>query len=80
MDFKSLTLRLTRNGGLQQQGSCGDMLFSVENLLSEISRSFSLVPGDVVLTGTPAGVGPLNSGDKLLAELGDFLQVETIVA
>ncbi|WP_269618617.1 fumarylacetoacetate hydrolase family protein [Zhongshania sp. BJYM1] len=79
LDFTALTLRLTRNGGVQQQGSCGDMLFSVENLLSEISHSFTLMPGDVVLTGTPAGVGPLNSGDKLLAELGDFLRVETVV-
>ncbi|MBW2940667.1 fumarylacetoacetate hydrolase family protein [Zhongshania aquimaris] len=79
LDFASLTLRLTRNGGVQQQGSCGDMLFSVENLLSEISHSFTLVPGDVVLTGTPAGVGPLSSGDQLVAELGDFLRIETVV-
>ena len=79
LDFASLTLRLTRNGGVQQQGSCGDMLFSVENLLSEISHSFTLMPGDVVLTGTPAGVGPLSSGDQLVAELGDYLRVETVV-
>ena len=79
LDFSSLTLRLSRNGDVQQQGSCGDMLFSVENLLSEISQSFSLMPGDVVLTGTPAGVGPLQSGDQLVAELGDFLRVETVV-
>jgi 2-keto-4-pentenoate hydratase/2-oxohepta-3-ene-1,7-dioic acid hydratase in catechol pathway len=79
LDFSLLTLRLSRNGIVQQQGSCGDMLFSVENLLSEISHSFSLMPGDVVLTGTPAGVGPLSSGDHLLAELGDFLRVETVV-
>ena len=79
LDFASLTLRLTRNGGVQQQGSCGDMLFSVENLLSEISHSFTLMPGDVVLTGTPAGVGPLSSGDQLVAELGDFLRIETVV-
>jgi len=79
LDFSSLTLRLRRNGELQQQGNCSDMLFSVENLLSEISHSFTLMPGDVVLTGTPAGVGPLHSGDKLLAELGDLLRVETVV-
>lgn len=79
MDFSSLTLRLSRNGLVQQQGSCGDMLFSVEALLSEISDSFSLKPGDVVLTGTPAGVGPLSAGDKLIAELDSLLRVETIV-
>lgn len=79
LDFSSLTLRLSRNGSQQQHGSCGDMLFSIERLLSDISHSFSLMPGDVVLTGTPAGVGPLVSGDHLLAELGDFLRVETTV-
>ncbi len=79
LDFSSLTLRLTRNGGVQQLGSCGDMLFSVETLLSDISHNFSLMPGDVVLTGTPAGVGPLCSGDHLLCELEGLLKVETMV-
>jgi len=79
LDFASLKLRLTRNGGVQQQGSCADMLFSVETLLSEISHNFSLMPGDVVLTGTPAGVGPLCSGDHLLCELEGLLKVETVV-
>jgi 2-keto-4-pentenoate hydratase/2-oxohepta-3-ene-1,7-dioic acid hydratase in catechol pathway len=79
LDFAQLNLRLSRNGGVQQQGSCADMLFSVEALLSEISQSFSLMPGDVVLTGTPAGVGPLYSGDHLLCELEGLLKIETIV-
>ncbi|MFT5888378.1 MAG: 2-keto-4-pentenoate hydratase/2-oxohepta-3-ene-1,7-dioic acid hydratase in catechol pathway [Zhongshania sp.] len=79
LDFAQLNLRLSRNGGVQQQGRCADMLFSVEALLSEISQSFSLMPGDVVLTGTPAGVGPLYSGDQLLCELEGLLKIETIV-
>ena len=56
------------------------MLFPIDTLLSEISHSFSLQPGDVVLTGTPAGVGPLKPGDKLDCRLGDYLNVSTVVA
>jgi len=48
-------------------------------LLSYISQHFSLLPGDVVLTGTPAGVGPLQSGDQIDAVLVGILQVSTAV-
>lgn len=68
-DWRELSLRLERNHRVQQQGSCRDMLFPVEQLLAEISHSFTLLPGDVVLTGTPAGVGPIEPGDQLLAQL-----------
>ncbi len=66
-DWRQCELSLTRNAKLQQQGCCADMLFPVEALLAEISQSFSLMPGDVVLTGTPAGVGPLQPGDEIAA-------------
>lgn len=79
MDLKNLELRLFKNGTLQQSGNTSEMLFSVTDLLVNISESFSLMPGDVVMTGTPAGVGPLESGDLLRAELDDFLSIETSV-
>lgn len=83
LDLQSLTLQLWRNGHLQQQGSTRDMLFSVCALMAEISCHFSLLPGDIVSTGTPAGVGPLHSGDALIATLGnhaeELLRVETRV-
>jgi 2-keto-4-pentenoate hydratase/2-oxohepta-3-ene-1,7-dioic acid hydratase in catechol pathway len=83
-DLQNLTLQLWRNGALQQDGHTGQMLFTVLDLIADISRNFSLQPGDVISTGTPAGVGPLVSGDKLVATLGnnepgDLLRVETHV-
>jgi 2-keto-4-pentenoate hydratase/2-oxohepta-3-ene-1,7-dioic acid hydratase in catechol pathway len=65
----NLSLQLFRNGDIQQEGNSSQMLMSITALIGEISHYFSLQEGDVVLTGTPAGVGPLVSGDKLEAKL-----------
>ena len=82
-ELQNLTVRLWRNNQLLQDGHTGQMLFPVLALIAEISSCFSLQPGDVVSTGTPAGVGPLASGDRLVAALGadgeELLQVETRV-
>ncbi len=64
-----LTLRLEKNGAVQQQGSSAEMLFSIAPLIAHMSTHFSLQAGDVILTGTPAGVGPLFAGEQLTAEL-----------
>lgn len=56
-DPQNLGLRLSVNGVLKQNGHTRDMIFSVAQLVSYISRFMSLQPGDVILTGTPAGVG-----------------------
>ncbi|MBB3166973.1 fumarylacetoacetate hydrolase family protein [Simiduia aestuariiviva] len=74
-DLQSLDLRLTQNGAVRQQGNTRAMLTPVAQLLAYASQFFDLQPGDVLLTGTPAGVGPLASGDQLVAELGDLLRV-----
>ncbi len=79
-DIQQLDITLWRNGKVQQQGNTRDMLFTVATLLADISLVFTLLPGDVVMTGTPAGVGPLQSGDRLKLELADLLQLETTVA
>jgi len=68
-DWQSIGLKLEKNDELQQQGCSADMLFSILPLIAHMSEHFSLQPGDVILTGTPAGVGPLEVGDSLLAEL-----------
>lgn len=65
----TIGLQLEKNGQLQQQGSSADMLFSILPLIAHMSKHFSLQPGDVILTGTPAGVGPLVVGDSLLSQL-----------
>ncbi len=57
LDPQDLSLRLSVNGKLKQNGSTREMIFSVAELVSYISRFMSLQPGDVILTGTPAGVG-----------------------
>ncbi|CAI8166612.1 MAG: Ureidoglycolate lyase [Pseudidiomarina mangrovi] len=59
-------LQLFKNSQLVQQGNTADLLFPLAQLLADISQQFTLLPGDVVMTGTPAGVGPLNAGDQLL--------------
>lgn len=79
IDLQNISLQLHRNGQLQQSGNTVDMLFSVITLLRDIAHSFTLLPGDVVLTGTPAGVGPLCSGDTIKARLGTLVCVESRV-
>lgn len=71
--------QLWRNGELVQDGDSRHMLFPTGRLLAEISAGFTLLPGDVVLTGTPAGVGPLQPGDRLVAELEGQIRVATRV-
>jgi len=79
LDWAQARLQMRRNGELQQQGCSADMITPVSQLLSYISQFFTLMPGDVVLTGTPAGVGPLVVGDKLEAQLEGCVAVRTIV-
>lgn len=74
-----LTFTLDIDGNRQQSGDTRDMLTPILPLISHISHHFTLLPGDVVLTGTPAGVGPLLSGQTLSLELEDALFVETTV-
>lgn len=68
LDLTELPLALTINGTLRQQGSSSQMITPITALLQHIAQVFTLLPGDVVITGTPAGVGVL-SGDDVL-ELG----------
>lgn len=68
-EWQSIGLKLEKNNQLQQNGSSAEMLFPILPLIAHMSDHFSLQPGDVVLTGTPAGVGPLEVGDSLSAEL-----------
>ena len=77
---QDLGVTLEINDAVKQHGHTGLMLFPTFELLAEISQSFTLEPGDVVFTGTPAGVGPLNSGDKFTARLGNIIQVFGSVA
>lgn len=74
-----IAFSLDINEQRQQSGDTRDMLFSTIPLLAHISSHFTLLPGDVVLTGTPSGVGPLFSGQTLSLQLDDKLSVSTKV-
>nr|WP_201594182.1 fumarylacetoacetate hydrolase family protein [Psychrobacter fulvigenes] len=69
-DFTQVNYQLYINDELKQDGDSALMLFPVYELLSEISHAFSLQAGDVIMTGTPSGVGVLQAGDKLRLTLG----------
>lgn len=73
-------LTLTVNGEPRQSGNTADMIFPVAAILAELSRLWELVPGDLVFTGTPAGVGPLQRGDRIRAELAGVAVLETRIA
>ncbi len=60
-----LTLETRVNGELRQHGSTLDFIFPIPKLLANITAAMTLEAGDLVLTGTPAGVGPLKAGDKV---------------
>ncbi len=77
---QQLDFSLTVNGTLRQQGNSANMIRGITQLISEMSQHFTLLPGDIVLTGTPAGVGPLQVGDTLSLQLANFFTVATQVS
>lgn len=77
---QNLDVMLDVNDAVRQYGHTGQMLFPTFPLVAEISRHFTLMPGDLVFTGTPKGVGPLEVGDRLAIRLGNFLVIRTEVA
>jgi len=69
-DIQDLRFTLLQNGEVVQEGHTGDMLFSVDALIAHVSRYSTWKTGDLLFTGTPAGVGPVQSGDRLEGRLG----------
>lgn len=68
-DAQQAELRLLINGDVRQAGNTRDMLTPLLPLIAYMSRYFTLRAGDIILTGTPQGVGPLKAGDEILATL-----------
>ncbi|MBE0596961.1 MAG: fumarylacetoacetate hydrolase family protein [Desulfuromonadales bacterium] len=79
-DPQALRITMRVNGELRQDGSTALMLRRIPQILREISAIFTLEEGDVVLTGTPAGVSAIASGDRLLAEIEGVGSLEVTVA
>lgn len=69
LDVEDLRVTSRLNGQTVQDGTTADMVFSVAELVAYISQAMTLLPGDVILTGTPAGVGLLTEGDRFEAEI-----------
>ena len=64
-DPADLQLTTTVNGAVRQQARTSELLWDVPNLIAHVSQVMTLLPGDVLLTGTPGGVGPLSAGDQV---------------
>ncbi|WP_439148493.1 fumarylacetoacetate hydrolase family protein [Sulfitobacter sp.] len=70
-------IKLTVNGVVKQDADLAELIWSVPEVVSIISRSIALHPGDLIMTGTPAGVGPLSEGDTCVVEIAGLGQVTT---
>ena len=66
-----IEFRLEKNGIVVQNGTSQDMIFNIDKIIAYISRYFTLKTGDLIYTGTPAGVGPVVIGDVLKGFIGD---------
>ena len=73
-------LTLSVNGALRQSGSTADMIFPPAELLDYLDTIYGLGPGDIVFTGTPAGVAPVAAGDRVEAALGTASRLTLTVA
>lgn len=75
-----IRLQLTVNGEVRQNGTTAQMMRSVEEIIAELSQYYTLEPGDILLTGTPAGVSRIQSGDELYGEIEQVGTLRATVA
>lgn len=68
-NFEDLAIETRLNGTVVQRGRTSEMIFPLLEIISFISRNFTLEPGDLIMTGTPAGVGPIAHGDRMEVEI-----------
>jgi 2-keto-4-pentenoate hydratase/2-oxohepta-3-ene-1,7-dioic acid hydratase in catechol pathway len=80
VDIRDLPITLRQNGEMKQQARTSQMIYPVAEIVSFASESMTLLPGDVILTGTPSGVGPIHAGDELEARIGDWPPLRNSVA
>lgn len=79
-DWRRLEVICRVNGQPRQHGRASDMVFGIPALIAYISRVMTLEPGDLIATGTPAGVGPLRPGDEVEVEIPGWSRVRNAVA
>jgi len=78
-DISNLDFHLDLNGKTVQQGNSKDMIFNIDRIISYVSRFLTLKTGDLIFTGTPAGVGPVQIGDHLECYLQDQKMMDFFV-
>ena len=72
VDVSDMKIELRQNGEVRQSARTSQMIYPPAEVISFASQSLTLLPGDVILTGTPSGVGPIRAGDQLEARIGDW--------
>lgn len=79
-DLDGAGIQLRVNGAIRQEARLADMIWAVPGIIATLSQAFRLAPGDVILTGTPAGVGPVLRGDVMEAEVDGLppIRVEVV--
>ena len=80
VDVRDLSLELRHNGETRQRARTSQMIYPPAEIISFASQSLTLLPGDVILTGTPSGVGPIRAGDELEARIGEWPPLRNRVA
>ncbi len=80
VDVSDLLLTMRQNGETRQQVHTSQMIYSVSAIVAFASQRLTLLPGDVILTGTPSGVGPIVAGDLLEVQIGDWPCLQNRVA
>lgn len=75
-DLNNIAFSLKRNGETVQKGNSGEMIFDIDDIIVYLSKFFTLKTGDLIFTGTPAGVGPVKIGDKLEGYIGEKLMLK----
>lgn len=80
VDVSDLEIMLRQNGEVRQQARTSQMIYSVAEIVAFTTQNLTLLPGDVILTGTPSGVGPMASGDEIEAVIGEWPPLRNRVA
>src|SRR3954447_23823144 len=80
VEVTDLPITLRQNGDLKQQARTSQMIYPVAEIVSFASQGLTLLPGDLIMTGTPSGVGPIKDGDELEARIGDWPPLRNRVA
>jgi len=73
-------ISLTVNGAVRQDATLGEMVHSTSEIIADLSRFYHLQAGDIIMTGTPAGVGPVEPGDHLVGEVEGLPALDVTIA